>query len=142
MMALAKKIDHVAIAVKDVDTAVRTFTTNFGFPVTRRAEVAPLGISIALLRIGDADLELFAPTRADNPPAKFLAERGEGMYVLSLETEDLDAAVQALAARGVKIGPVNPSADGRGRLVYVSPKHTHGVLLQLIEHAKGTGEPG
>jgi methylmalonyl-CoA/ethylmalonyl-CoA epimerase len=135
-MALAKRIDHVAIAVKDLDAAVKTFTTNFGFPVTRRADALAVGISFAMLGIGDAELELFSPTVADNPPARFLAERGEGMYVVSLETENMDAAVQALTAKGVKVGPVTPTSDGTGRVVFMSPKFTHGVLLQLIEHRK------
>ena len=135
-MPLAKKIDHIAIAVKDLDSAVKTFTSNFGFPVTRRADVPNLGISLALLQIGDAELELFQPTATDNPPAKFLVDRGEGMYVLSLETENLDAALQALSAKGIRVGQVTPTSDGQGRLAYVSPKATHGVLLQLIEHAK------
>jgi methylmalonyl-CoA/ethylmalonyl-CoA epimerase len=132
-MPVAKKIDHIAIAVKDLDAAVKTFTSNFGFPVTRRADVPAVGISLALLGIGDAELELFTPTVADNPPATFLAERGEGMYVLSLETDNLDAAMQALSAKGIRVGQATPTADGKGRLAYVSPKATHGVLLQLIE---------
>jgi methylmalonyl-CoA/ethylmalonyl-CoA epimerase len=135
-MAVAKRINHVAIAVKDLDTAVRTFTSNFGFPVTRRTEAPALGIALAALGIGDAELELFTPTTTGNAPAKFLAERGEGMYVLALETDDLDAAVGALSARGVKVGPVTPSADGKSRLAFLSPKFTHGVLLELIEHLK------
>ncbi len=135
-MALAKKIDHVAIAVKDLDTAVDTFTRNFDFPVSRSADLPALGISLTMLQVGDAELELFTPTAADNPPAKFLAERGEGLYVLSLETDNLDAAVQALSAKGIKVGPVTPPSDGRGRLAFISPKFTHGVLLQLIEHPK------
>ena len=135
-MPLATKIDHIAIAVKDLDSAVQTFTSNFGFPVTRRADVPGLGISLALLRIGDAELELFQPTATDSPPAKFLADRGEGMYVLSLETENLDAALHALSAKGMRVGQVTPTSDGKGRLAYVSPRATHGVLLQLIEHSK------
>jgi methylmalonyl-CoA/ethylmalonyl-CoA epimerase len=135
-MGLAKKIDHIAIAVKHLDSAVQTFTSNFGFPVTRRADVPSLGISLALLRIGDTELELFQPTTADNAPAGFLADRGEGMYALSLETENLDAALKALSAKGIRVGQVAPTADGKGRLAYVSPKATHGVLLQLIEHKK------
>ncbi len=135
-MALAKGINHVASAVKDLDTAVRTFTSNFGFPVTRRADAPGVGIKLTMLGIGDAELELFTPTTAGNAPAKFLAERGEGMYVLSLETEDLDAAVRTLGAKGIKVGPVTPTADGKSRLVFVSPKATHGVLLELIEHSK------
>jgi methylmalonyl-CoA/ethylmalonyl-CoA epimerase len=135
-MALAKKIDHLAVVVKDLDAAVDTFTRNFGFPVIKREEVAALGIRNALLSIGDTPLELFTPTTSgDNPAAKFLAERGEGLYVLSLEVDDLQQAMQALAARGIKVGPATPTADG-SRLAFVSPKATHGVLLQFIERRK------
>lgn len=127
----------MAVLVKDLDTAVQTFTKNFGFPVTRRADAPNLGIQLALLRIGDAEIELFTPTKSDTPPAKALAERGEGMHVLSLEVDNLDVAVQTMTAKGIKCSPVTPTSDGKGRLVFLSPKATHGVLLQLIEWPRG-----
>jgi methylmalonyl-CoA epimerase len=131
-MAVAKKIDHVAIAVKDLDAAVKTFTGNFGFPIERIGEVPALNIRRAYLTIGDAWLELFQPTADANPAAKFIAERGEGMYVLSLEVDDLQRAAQALGQRGIKVN-VQEVPNGP-RLGFISPKATHGVLLQLIEH--------
>jgi methylmalonyl-CoA/ethylmalonyl-CoA epimerase len=131
-MGLAKKIDHVAIAVKDLDAAVRTFTGNFGFPVERLGEVPALHVRRAYLTIGDAWLELFQPTSDANPAAKFITERGEGMYVLSLEVDDLQAAAQALSQKGIKVN-VQEIPNGP-RLGFISPKQTHGVLLQLIEH--------
>lgn len=134
-MALVKKIDHIAIVVKDLDAAVKTFTANFGFPVTRQEDLAAFGIRNAMLAIGDAEIELFSPTKAESPARKFLDEQGEGMYVLSLEVESLDQATQALAAKGIKVGPPLPTSDG-GRLVFISPKATHGVLLQFIERPK------
>ena len=133
-MPLAKKIDHVAIAVKDLDAAVQTFTANFGFPVERMGELPALNIRRAFLSIGDAWLELFQPTSEANPAAKFLTERGEGMYILSLEVDDLNAAADALAKQGVKVN-VQTVPNGP-RLGFLSPKATHGVLLQLIEQAK------
>lgn len=133
-MALAKKIDHIAIAVKDLDTAVKTFTANFGFPIERIGDVPALNIRRAYLTIGDAWLEIFQPTNDANPAAKFIAERGEGMYVLSLEVDDLQAATQALGQKGIKVN-VQQVPDGP-RLGFISPKSTHGVLLQLIEHLK------
>jgi methylmalonyl-CoA/ethylmalonyl-CoA epimerase len=135
-MALVKKIDHVAIAVKDLDAAVKTFTRNFGFPVERMGEVPQLSIRRAFLTIGDASLELFQPTSEGNPGATFLSERGEGMYLLSFEVDDLDAAVAALAEKGVKTS-VQSVPDGP-RLAFISPKVAHGALLQLIEHPKGS----
>ena len=133
-MALAKKIDHIAIAVKDLDAAVKTFTANFGFPIERIGDVPALNIRRAYLTIGDAWLEIFQPTNDANPAAKFIAERGEGMYVLSLEVDDLQAATQALGQKGIKVN-VQQVPNGP-RLGFISPKSTHGVLLQLIEHLK------
>jgi len=131
---IAEKIDHIAIAVKDVDAAVRTFTKNFGFPIERAGEVPALKIKRAFLTIGDAWLELFQPTSDENPAAKFIAERGEGMYILSLEVEDVDATAQHLQKHGIALKV--QSVPGGPRLGFVSPKSTHGVLLQFIEHPK------
>lgn len=134
-MGLAKKIDHIAIAVKDLDTAVDTFTENFGFPIGRKGAVEALGIERAFLEIGDASLELFQPTSDENPGAKFLTQRGEGMYLLSLEVDDMQKAADALAAKGIKIA-VQTLPDGM-KLGFISPKNAHGVLLQLIQHPVG-----
>jgi methylmalonyl-CoA/ethylmalonyl-CoA epimerase len=133
-MALAKKIDHIAIAVKDLDSAVKTFAGNFGFPIERMGEVPQLHIRRAFLTIGDASLEIFQPTSEQNAGAKFLSERGEGMYLLSLEVDDLTSAAAALQQQGVKVNV--QSIAGGPRLGFISPKATHGVLLQLIEHPK------
>jgi len=134
-MALVKKIDHLAIAVKDLDAAVQTFTRNFNFPVERLGDVPQLHIRRAFLTVGDASLKLFQPTSDVNPAAKFLTDRGEGTYLLSLEVENLDAAVEALAKKGIKVSV--QSVPGGPKLGFISPKVTHGVLLQLIEHADG-----
>lgn len=133
-MGIAKKIDHIAIAVKDLDTAVDTFTENFGFPMSRKGAVPVLDIERAFLEIGDASLELFQPTSEKNPGAKFLTERGEGMYLLSVEVEDMQKAVEAMAAKGIKVN-VQALPDGM-KLGFISPKQAHGVLLQLIEHPR------
>ena len=132
-MALARKIAHLAIAVKDLDTAVQTFGAHFGFPVTGRSEDPALGGHRARLAIGDAQLELFTPATADTLATQFLAERGEGMYLLALEVDDLDGAIAALAAKGVTVSEARATPDG-GRVVFISPTAaTHGVPLQLIE---------
>lgn len=130
-MALAKKVDHVAIAVKDLDAAVKTFTGNFGFPVERRGEVPQLSMRNAFLTIGAASLELFQPTSDKNPGLKFIEERGEGMYLLSLEVAHLTEVAEQLGKKGIKVSVQNV---GDRKIGFISPKHTHGVLLQLIEH--------
>jgi methylmalonyl-CoA/ethylmalonyl-CoA epimerase len=132
-MSIAKKIDHVAIAVKDVDAAVKTFTQNFGLPVERRGEVPQLGMRNAFLTIGDASLELFEPTSEKNPALKFVSERGEGLYLLSLEVGDLTEVAAQLGSKGIKVAV---QQVGDRKIGFISPKHTHGVLLQLVEHPK------
>jgi methylmalonyl-CoA epimerase len=134
MMGLARKIDHIAIAVKDLDTAVDTFIENFGFPVSRKGALPALQIERAFLEIGDASLELFQPMSEQNPASKFITERGEGMYLLSLEVDDMQKAVATMAAKGIKVS-VQSLPDGM-QLGFISPKNTHGVLLQLIQHPK------
>jgi methylmalonyl-CoA epimerase len=132
-MAIAKKIDHVAVAVKDLETAVRTFTGNFGFPA-RRDEFPELGMRLAYLPIGDASVELFQPTGDKNPGKKFLDERGEGLYLLSLEVEQLSEVAQQLEKKGIKVSIT--TFDEGTKIGTISPKLTHGVLLQLMEHPR------
>ena len=120
--------------MRDLDAAVRTFTGNFGFPIERIGDVPQMHIRRAFLTIGDASLELFQPTSEQNPATKFLAERGEGMYLLSLEVDDLNAAAAALAQKGVKVNV--QTMDTGMQLGFISPKATHGVLLQLIQLPK------
>jgi methylmalonyl-CoA/ethylmalonyl-CoA epimerase len=133
-MAIAKKIDHVAIVVKDLDAAVKTFTANFPFPVERSGDAPQLNMSWTFLRIGDASLELFQPTSKANPGMQFLSERGEGLYAISLEVDSLADAVEHLAQKGISTRIQSPHPDTK--VCFISPKHTHGVLLQLIEHSK------
>lgn len=133
-MPVAKKIDHVAIVVKDLDAAVTTFTDNFAFPVERSGKTASLNMRWAFLSIGDAALELFQPTSEKNPGMQFLGERGEGMYAVSLEVESLADAVAHLATKGIR-AKIQSLHEGT-KVCFISPKHTHGVLLQLIEHSK------
>jgi methylmalonyl-CoA epimerase len=132
-MGFAKKIDHVAVAVKDLEAAVQTFTGNFGFPVAR-GDVPQLDMRLAYLTIGDASMELFQPTSDTNPGKKFLDERGEGLYLLSLEVEQLTEVAQQLRKKGVRVS-VTTFDDGT-KIGMISPKLTHGVLLQLMEHPK------
>ena len=96
-----------------------------------------LGIHNAFLQIGGASIELVTPTSATGPAAEFLEQRGEGMYLLSLEVDDLDEAVTHLEATGARVRVTEGSAGQR--LAFVSPKSTHGVLLQLLEREGPSG---
>ena len=127
----ATRIDHVAVVVKDLEAAVATYQHNFDLEKAGGGEVPSLGIHNAFLQIGGARIELVTPTSATGPVAEFLEQRGEGMYLLSLEVEDLDKAVTHLEATGARVR-VAAGSTGQ-RLAFVSPKSAHGVLLQLFE---------
>ncbi|MGE3541763.1 MAG: VOC family protein [Candidatus Tectimicrobiota bacterium] len=127
----AKRIDHVAIAVQDLDAALLTYQQHFGLEKVSSGEVPSLGIRNAFLQIGEAQLELITPLTAQGPVADFLAQHGGGMYLLALEVEDLDDAIATLQAQGARVN-IATGSGGR-RLAFVSPRATHGVLLQLLE---------
>ena len=127
----AKRIDHIVIAVQDLEAAVATYQDNFGLTKVKGGEVPSLGIRNAFLQIGDAQIELVTPLSEQGPIADFLAKQGGGMYLLSLEVDDLDAAIAELQNNGARVN-VAQGSEGK-RLAFVSPKATHGVLLQLLE---------
>ena len=126
----ATRIDHVAVVVKDLEAAVAAYQHNFDLEKAGGGEVPSLGIHNAFLQIGGARIELMTPTSATGPVAEFLEQRGEGMYLLSLEVEDLDEAVAHLKGVGARVRIAEGSTGQR--LAFVSPKSAHGVLLQLL----------
>jgi methylmalonyl-CoA epimerase len=131
----AKRIDHVVIAVQDLEAAVATYEQNFGLTRVGGGEVPSLGIRNAFLQIGEAQLELVTPLTGQGPVATFLEQQGSGMYLLSLEVENLETAIAELQSKGVRVN-VTTGSSGQ-RLAFVSPRATHGVLLQLLERHAG-----
>jgi methylmalonyl-CoA epimerase len=127
----AKRIDHIAIAVKDLDAAVATYQHNFGLEKVSGGDVPALGIRNAFLQIGDVQIELITPLSEQGPVADFLARQGGGMYLLALEVDNLDDAIATLQNQGARVN-VTTGSTGQ-RLAFVSPRATHGVLLQLLE---------
>ena len=127
----AKRIDHIAIAVKNLDAAVAAYQHNFGLTKIRGGEVPALGIRNAFLQIGDAQIELIMPLTEQGPVADFLAKQGGGMYLLALEVDKLDDAIASLQSQGARVNVATGSTGQR--LAFVSPRATHGVLLQLLE---------
>lgn len=125
----AKRIDHIGIVVKDLDAALATYGAHFGFAAdaSRGGEVPALGIKNAFMPVGGSDLELIQPTGEDGPVAQFAKERGEGTFMLSIEVDNIDAAVERLRGLGARVG--NPNSG----VAFVSAKSAHGVNLQLVQ---------
>jgi methylmalonyl-CoA epimerase len=125
----ATRIDHVGIVVKDIDAALATYARNFGFAADSRrgGDLPALGIKNAVMPVGGSDLEFIQAISSEGPVAQFASDRGEGAFMLSLEVEDLDAAVEHLRSAGARVGNSNNG------VAFVSMKSTHGVNLQLVQ---------
>ena len=124
-----KRIDHVGIVVNDLNAAVATYERNFDLKAdtSRGGDVPVFAIKNAFVPIGGTDLEFFQPTSDEGPVAKFVTERGEGLYMMSIEVDDLAAAISELRGLGARVGdPING-------LAFVSMRATHGVNLQLVQ---------
>jgi methylmalonyl-CoA epimerase len=125
-----KRLDHVVIAVKDLEGSVATYQKNFGLTREEPRDIPTLGIRNTFMPISDAKIEFVTPLGDNSPIAQFIAKSGEGMYLLALDVDYLPGAVAALADKGIKANIVK-APDGND-LAFISPKHTHGVLLQLL----------
>jgi methylmalonyl-CoA/ethylmalonyl-CoA epimerase len=129
-----KKFDHLAVAFSDIEAGIQTFTNNFGLRAIDRRDLPLLGIRASTLPIGESWIGIVTPRSPDTDIARFMARRGEGLYLISLAVKDLDGLLRGLEQQ--KIGSTDPVSPRDGtRLAFLSPKATHGVLIQLIEQA-------
>lgn len=127
----ATKVDHVVMAVNDLDAAIATYENTFGLKMSER-HPNPGGFEAALFPLGDGLLELVSPNDDNerNPVRMQLDKKGEGLFVLSLAVDDLDAAVADLRAKDITV--TDPAGD-ENKISFVSPKAAHGLRLQLIQ---------
>jgi methylmalonyl-CoA epimerase len=127
------RIDHVAIAVKDLDDALAFYRDALGLEVTGRREVPAEGVEIAFLPTDDTEIELLTPLDPENSIGRFLEKRGEGIHHLCVGVEDIEAAVAQLKDEGARVlSEIKSHADGT-RYVFIHPKSTHGVLMELYQ---------
>lgn len=126
-------IHHIAIAVQDLDAALEFYHQALGVEVAGRREVPAEGVEIAFLPMGEAEIELLRPLDPGNSIGRFLDKRGEGIHHICVLVEDLDAALAQLQAAGAQLaGEVRSHPDGT-RYVFVHPRSTHGVLMELYQ---------
>jgi methylmalonyl-CoA/ethylmalonyl-CoA epimerase len=124
-------VDHVVIAVNDLDAAVETYQNTYGLTMSDR-HPNPGGFEAALFPIGDCLLELVMPNDDNerNAVKAHIDRKGEGLFILSLAVSDIDAAVADLRAKGTTV--TDPAGD-ENKVAFVSPKNAHGARLQLIQ---------
>ncbi len=129
------KIDHVAIAVKDLDAALDFYRDALGLEVADRREVPAEGVEIAFLPMGESEIELLRPLDEGNSIGRFIAKRGEGIHHICLRVDDIEAAVARLEAAGARMATeIRQHPDGT-RYAFVHPKSSHGVLIELYQKA-------
>jgi methylmalonyl-CoA/ethylmalonyl-CoA epimerase len=132
-----RQIDHVAMAVEDLDEAIALYQDRLGMPVLHRETVAQFGVEAVLLGIGNGHIELLMPFDADSGVARFLERRGPGMHHVAYRTDDIDSALESVRAAGLELIDELPRTGIRNsRVAFMDPKSTGGVLTELVEPAK------
>jgi methylmalonyl-CoA/ethylmalonyl-CoA epimerase len=131
------RIDHIGVAVDDLDEAISLYRDRLGMPLQHRETVEQLGVEAVLLGIGDGHVELLRPALPDSPVGRFLERRGPGMHHVAYQTGDIDTALESVRESGLQLVDerARPGIMG-SRVAFVHPKSTGGVLIELVEPAK------
>jgi methylmalonyl-CoA epimerase len=129
-------IDHVGVAVEDLDASLTLYRDTFGLSVVHRETVTEQGVEAALLDLGGSHLELLAPLAPDTAVGRFLARRGPGIHHVAYRVSSIDETLSALAASGLRMIDERPRSGIRGsRVAFVHPSSTDGVLTEIVEPA-------
>jgi len=139
------RIDHVGIAVRDLDEAIAFYERAFGLHVVHLEVNEEQGVREAMLAVGDSGscIQLLAPLRADSPVGRFLDRSGEGVQQVAYGVDDIEAASAELRAAGFRLLYDEPKRGTAGSKVnFIHPKDAGGVLVELVEAASATGEAG
>jgi methylmalonyl-CoA/ethylmalonyl-CoA epimerase len=128
------EIDHVAIAVNDLEAAIKYYGDVFGATVDHREVVESDGVEEALLKVAESYVQLLTPTRDDSPVAKYLANKGEGLHHIGYRVKDCAAALQAIKDAGGRVIDDAPRPGSRNTTVaFVHPKAIFGTLIELVQ---------
>jgi methylmalonyl-CoA epimerase len=132
------RIDHIGIAVEDIDAELELYEKSYGMQFSLRETVEEQGVEAALLNVGDGHVELMAPTGPDTPVGKFLAKRGAGMHHVAYAVDDIDATLERLAAAGVELIDAKARVGiGGSRVAFLQPRSTGRVLTEIVEPVGG-----
>ena len=137
MTSQLTEIDHVAIAVNDLDAAIAWYEAVFGAEVVHREVVESDGVDEALVKVAESYIQLLTPTRDDSPVAKYLAKNGEGLHHIAYRVDDCARALEAVKASGARVIDEAPRPGSRGTTVaFVHPKSSFGTLIELVEESR------
>ena len=128
-----KGVDHIVVAVKDLDASVSRYEAIFGTPVSERRGAAAAGMKMAFFRFADNYVELVSNIDESGPIAKRLEDRGEGVHLIAMKVEDMDKTLADLRDKGIRlVGDPGPGNPVRGQ-VFIHPSMTGGVLTQIVQ---------
>jgi methylmalonyl-CoA epimerase len=128
------EIDHVAIAVNDLEAAIAYYADTFGATVTHRERIDSDGVEEALIKVADSYIQLLTPTNDDSPVAKYLANKGEGIHHVGYRVDNCAETLQSVKDHGGKVIDQEPRPGSRGTTVaFVHPKAAFGTLIELVQ---------
>ena len=136
------RIDHIGVAVEQLEDALELYRERFGLRVAHREVVAAQGVEAVLLDVGESHVELLAPLGPETPIGRFLAKKGPGLHHVAYQVGDIDATLAALKQAGLELIDEKPRAGIRGsRVAFMNPRATEGVLTEIVEPAASRGSP-
>ena len=130
------KLTVVHVVVNDAEQAAKDYAENFGLEVTNKVDKSEQGFRAVAMALGNSAIEFLEPLGDDQGPLrKFLGSRGEGVYMMGWEVDDVEQTVTELQAKGIRLLNAEPEARAAGLNTFIHPKFAHGVLVELIEKA-------
>ncbi len=130
------RIDHIGVAVEDLDAAIQLYEKTFAMELVHRETVEEQGVEAVLLDVGENHVELLAPLGPDTPVGKFLAKKGPGIHHVAYQVTDIDAALASLKDAGLRLIDETPRTGIRGsRVAFLHPSASGGVLTEIVEPA-------
>lgn len=134
---MTKKINHIGIAVKNLENAIPFYRDQLGMQFEGTEEVAEQRVRVAFLKIGESRIELLEPTTTDSPVAKFLEKNGEGIHHLAYEVEDIEQVLADFREKGVRLIDEQPRVGAHNsRIAFLHPKSSGGVLTEVCQSKK------
>lgn len=128
------KIAHLGIATKEIQEALKFWQDALGLEQVHTEVVEDQKVRVAMLPIGETNIELLEPTSEDSPISKFLEKRGGGIHHIAIEVEDIEKSLEKLKSEGMRLIDETPRVGAEGCLVaFIHPKSTNGVLLELVQ---------
>lgn len=130
------KIDHIAIAVNDVEESAKVYQQALGVDNVEFETVETEGVKVAIIHLENGRVELMQPTNDSSPIKKFLDKKGPGLHHMALETDNIEGEVERMEACGIQfLGQIRPGSAGT-KVTFIHPKSLHGVLAELCSHPK------